>query len=312
MELLTVLEKDAVKVSRETDRLYDLYQSEMIDKYGFKEKYRLLAERRDQLNDQIPKLQAEIDILKISQLSQETAIEEARNLYSHWPSLPFEEKRRTAEAIIEKIIIGDGEIDINLFYTPPPVKLGGSENQGSINSIYTPLNHDKKATQPQRRVAFLPFVHISLKSLIKKPYDFEPKTFGEHILKRRLFLNLTQAELAKLFNVGLTSIVNWENDHTEPELRYTPTLIEFLGYDPLSINPNSIGELLLAKRRQYGWNQQVAAEKLGVDRMTFLRWERGGMIRLPKYRKLAAVFLGVDEDIFDEKMKIGWSERCKR
>jgi len=155
-------------------------------------------------------------------------------------------------------------------------------------------------------------VHTSLKSLIPKPYDFEPKTIGEHILKRRLFLNMTQAELAKLFNVGLTSIVNWENDHTEPELRYTPILIEFLGYDPLSLNPNSIGELLLAERRKYGWNQSVVAEKLGIDRDTFSKWERGGVIRLHKYKKLVASFLGITEEIVNEIMKRQWNERhCK-
>ena len=120
---------------------------------------------------------------------------------------------------------------------------------------------------------------------------------------------MTQAELAKLFNVGLTSIVNWENDHTEPELRYTPTLIEFLGYDPLSLNPNSIGELLFAKRRSYGWNQHVAAENLGVDRDTFSKWERGGVIRLRKFKKLIASFLGVPEEIISEKMKVLWNER---
>lgn len=114
---------------------------------------------------------------------------------------------------------------------------------------------------------------------------------------------MTQAELAKLFNVGLTSIVNWENDHTEPELRYTPILIEFLGYDPLLLNPNSIGELLFAKRRKYGWNQCVAAENLGVDRDTFSKWERGGVIRLHKYKKLIASFLGVSVEVIGKNLK---------
>lgn len=153
IELLVVLEKEAVKLGREIERLYDLYQSEMIDKHGFGLKYKLLAERRTQLDEQIPKLQAEIDILKISQLSQENAIEEARNLYERWPSLPFEEKRRIAEAIVEKIIVGDGEIDINLYYTPPPTKLARKENNGTINSIYSPLNRDNLATQPHGFIA---------------------------------------------------------------------------------------------------------------------------------------------------------------
>ncbi|UJP01410.1 MAG: hypothetical protein LZF64_06535, partial [Nitrosomonas sp.] len=61
--------------------------------------------------------------------------------------------RRIAEAIVEKIIIGDGEIEINLFYTPPPTELARKEYDGAINSIYSPLNHDNLATQPQGFIA---------------------------------------------------------------------------------------------------------------------------------------------------------------
>lgn len=134
-ELLGVLEKDLAKLAQEIDKLYDLYQSGMIDKTGFGAKYKPLSERRDQLDNQLPTLQAEIDILKISHLSQEVAIEESRDLHSRWPSLPHEEKRRIVEAIVEKIVIGDGEVVITLYYTPSP---------------HTPLpNRGDSATQHQ-------------------------------------------------------------------------------------------------------------------------------------------------------------------
>lgn len=120
LELLGVLEKEVGKLAQEIDKLYDLYQSGMIDKVGFGAKYKPLSERRDQLDNQLPALQAEIDILKISHLSQEVAIEDARDVHTRWPSLPQEEKRRIVEAIVEKIIIGDGEVDIVLYYTPSP------------------------------------------------------------------------------------------------------------------------------------------------------------------------------------------------
>jgi len=153
-ELLSVLEKEIIKLAQEIDKLYDLYQSSMIDKSGFGTKYKPLAERRDQLEEQIPELQAQIDILKISQLSQETAIEEARDVHSRWPTLSSEEKRRIVEAIVERITIGDGEIDITLFYAPPsslPDSDGGSQSsQGGNNPPYTSFgNRDKKATLDQ-------------------------------------------------------------------------------------------------------------------------------------------------------------------
>jgi len=154
VELLALQEKELEKLALEIDKLYDLYQSGMIDKHGFGAKYKPLAERRNQFEEQIPRLQAEIDILKISYLSQEVAIEEARDLYSRWPSLLFEEKRRIVEAIVEKIIIGDGEIEINLFYTPPPTQLPDSgSKQGGIISNYSSSNRGKKATEPHGFIA---------------------------------------------------------------------------------------------------------------------------------------------------------------
>ena len=92
--------------------------------------------------------------MKISQLSQETAIEEARDLYSRWPSLPFEEKRRIVEAIVEKITIGNGEIEINLFYTPPVSEIPQHNlNTGGINNIYSSGNSGKLATDAHGFIA---------------------------------------------------------------------------------------------------------------------------------------------------------------
>ena len=153
VELLSVLETDARKLVTEIDKLYELYQSGMIDKTGFGTKYRPLAERRDQLDNQIPELQAEIDIHKISQLSQEIAIEEARDLHTRWPSLPKEEKRRIVETIVEKITVGDGEISISLYYTPPPPSTrkpgDSSANEGGTPPYTSSENRCKRGTNPQ-------------------------------------------------------------------------------------------------------------------------------------------------------------------
>jgi len=154
VELLTVLEKDSNKLILEIDKLYDLYQSGMIDKHGFGVKYKPLVVRRDQLDNQIPELQAEIDILKISHLSQETAIEEARDVHSRWPTLSNEEKRRIIESIVERITIGDGEIEITLYYTPPSSPSstddGSPSNQGGTNPPYTSSqNRGNLATKRQ-------------------------------------------------------------------------------------------------------------------------------------------------------------------
>ncbi len=147
--------------------------------------------------------------------------------------------------------------------------------------------------------------------MIPKPYDFDPKTWGEHLLKQRLMLELTQAEVSKLFNVSANTIYNWEKGHSEPLIFHIPRLIEFLGYDPFNPSPTppSIAEHLKQKRRKLGWTQKVAAKNLGVDPCTWSSWECGGTIMTHKHRKMIASFLGVDTKTLTEIMRKQWNER---
>lgn len=117
-ELLSVLERERKKLQSEADKLYDLYQSGMIDKQWFGARHNPLADRLRQLDEEIPKGQAEIDVLKIAFLSQEEIVTEARDLYSRWEALPKDEKRRIVEAITEEITGGYEDIEIALYYTP--------------------------------------------------------------------------------------------------------------------------------------------------------------------------------------------------
>jgi site-specific DNA recombinase len=132
VELLKVLEAEREKLNSEIEKLHDLYQSEMIDKHGFGAKYLPWADRFRQLDEEIPAAQAELDVMKISQLSEEEVLWGAKDLYERWPQLSAEEKRRIIEAITEKIIIGNDEVEINLYYAPQAAPAG--QSNGSTNS----------------------------------------------------------------------------------------------------------------------------------------------------------------------------------
>ena len=66
----------------------------------------------------LPRLQAELDALKINQLSSEEVMAEAADLYGRWPKLSFDEKRRIVESITDRIVIGKEDVDISLCYLP--------------------------------------------------------------------------------------------------------------------------------------------------------------------------------------------------
>lgn len=152
-ELLASLEAERLKLQKESDRLYDLYQSGAIDKHGFGVKYRPLSERQRQLEDTLPALQGDLDVLKIAKLSQEEIITEARDLYSRWPTLPYEEKRRIVETITERIVVADGEVEINLFYSPPVTPSSTTSSGGSGAPPSSSPNRGEKAMKLQGFIA---------------------------------------------------------------------------------------------------------------------------------------------------------------
>jgi DNA-binding XRE family transcriptional regulator len=61
----------------------------------------------------------------------------------------------------------------------------------------------------------------------------EPRTVRDHIRLRRLGLKLLQRHVAEQIGVDKTSIFNWEANTSEPDFRYMPAIIDFLGYNPL-------------------------------------------------------------------------------
>jgi site-specific DNA recombinase len=117
-ERLVVLTEEKKKVQGEMDKIYALYMNDKISSDGFGRNYRPLEERFAQLENEIPQLQAEIDLLKIKTLSSEQIQSEAHSLYHQWENLDFEKQRQIVEVITEKIVIHDDEISIEFHYLP--------------------------------------------------------------------------------------------------------------------------------------------------------------------------------------------------
>jgi len=99
-------------------RLYQLYLADGLSKEDFGRRHRPLSERRIQLEDELPRLQARLDVLRIGTLSQAEAVEEARDLSARWDNLPLEDKRQIVEAITDRIIVGRDDVEIRLLHLP--------------------------------------------------------------------------------------------------------------------------------------------------------------------------------------------------
>lgn len=129
VELLAAMEAEQAKLTTDAEKLYQLYLADQLSKDSFGKRHRPMEERLGQLGEEIPRLQGEIDFLKINYLSSSQIVSEAQDLYSRWPSLPFEEKRRVVENITEKIVVGDGDISLELCYLPSSAELLSKEHR---------------------------------------------------------------------------------------------------------------------------------------------------------------------------------------
>ena len=117
-ELLASLIHEQTKSKQEMDRLVQLYLEGELPKEGFGKHYNPHFERYNQLGEKIPELQAEIDFLKIQNVSSDEVLSEAKDLYERWTVLTPEEKRKIIETITDRIQIGQTEISIQLQFVP--------------------------------------------------------------------------------------------------------------------------------------------------------------------------------------------------
>ena len=116
--LLDAHTREIQKVRDEMTRTHKLYIQEQITAQGFGDFYKPAEQRLNQLLAELPKLQAEVDFLKVNKLSADDVLHESNSLHEQWPSMPSEDKRKIVEALIEKIVIGNGEIDITFSHLP--------------------------------------------------------------------------------------------------------------------------------------------------------------------------------------------------
>lgn len=118
-ELLEAARSERARAAAEADKLYRLYLGDKISADGFKTRNSPLEQRLRQLDEQVPALQAEVDIRRIQLLSRDEVVSEAQSLASQWETLPAEDRRGIVETITRRITVGEEEVGFELEYLPP-------------------------------------------------------------------------------------------------------------------------------------------------------------------------------------------------
>ena len=215
--------RELEKVRHEADRAYDLYMQGGLTVEQFKSRYQPLDLRKKQLEEEVPRVEAELDVLKVDGLSEEEIMAELIHVHSRWPTMGIEERRRLVDLLLEKIVVTRAsEIHFDLFYVPRFEEL--TERQRTLMDA---LPFCRATLQRKRCPRGVYFRQVT-------GYPTTPKTIGEMIRKRRLDLNLRQVDVANSIGCNETTVVNWEKNHTEPRITYLDAVVAFLGYDPFA------------------------------------------------------------------------------
>ena len=133
-ELLETQEKEKAEIGRRIKGLLELYYQGGITPQSFGIEHHPLDERKNQLEDEIPRLEGEIDFLKIQYLSSDEILTEARDLFTRWKELSSEERRKIVENITERIAVGKDDVTIELAYMPPSSEIAATKQRNLTGS----------------------------------------------------------------------------------------------------------------------------------------------------------------------------------
>jgi site-specific DNA recombinase len=137
-ERLDVLDRERQAVRREMEKILRAYMDGELPVEGFGREYRPREERLKQLEDELPRLQGELDFLKIQYVSSDEVLAEARDLASRWATLTAEEKRQIVEQVVDRITVGKDEVAIDLAYLP------------TSSEITAKRRHNLRGSSPRR------------------------------------------------------------------------------------------------------------------------------------------------------------------
>lgn len=143
-ETIDHLAAETEGVRQEMDKVYRLYQSDQITADGFGARYRPLEERLKALEDELPRAQAALDVLRIHHLSEDAALADARDLHTRFPKLSHPEKREVVEAITKRITVSRDGVTIDLKYDPAhaPQPNGNSGDSSASSTGYETASKD--------------------------------------------------------------------------------------------------------------------------------------------------------------------------
>jgi site-specific DNA recombinase len=122
-ERIASLLEEQSRTRSEREKLFRLYSGDHLSPESFAERNGPLEEKLRAIEIELPRLQGELDFMKIQYLAKDEILTGGQDLHARWPALNFEEKRQIVEALVQHISVGKEEIELRLGYFPTPSEI---------------------------------------------------------------------------------------------------------------------------------------------------------------------------------------------
>lgn len=116
--LIESIEGRRAEIDSQVDSLLTLFGVKALDEAAFKKRYDPLKERMAEIEAELPRLRQKKEKLRLSLSRQGDALEETRDILSRYPAMPFDERRRMIEQVVECVIVRDDEVEFSYFFDP--------------------------------------------------------------------------------------------------------------------------------------------------------------------------------------------------
>ena len=130
-------------------------------------------------------------------------------------------------------------------------------------------------------------------------YDGEPKSFADHIRRKRRRLGMSRREISEQFGLVERNVRTWEDGSPLPNEETYLRLLDILDLDQESLppalirpSPTVLGRHIRHRREVLAMTQQELADRLRVSINAIFQWEAGRALPKHSYRDRVSEFIG--------------------
>ncbi len=115
-EQISTLKNELKGIDRKIDNLLDLVNDGTLSRKTLSERIGSLQERKQQIVDEIPRLQGEIDFFRVSEKGKDYLLTKATSLYALWDTIDDNSRVKIVKELTNSVSVNKNEIVYEYFY----------------------------------------------------------------------------------------------------------------------------------------------------------------------------------------------------